>query len=212
MFRYADPMPQHHAFRRRAASLASLALVAFVACVVPVTEPVSAAPPPGSSGTASAPGGAQDIADEIRKQVRSKGKGRDAAQLLKAFGLDPSDPASTYLADAQVLDGLRRKPPLPAMSASKQNEALAEVYLSVRMQGKGVDQVEKELDRALEYATGKRPLHELNVPESERERNKACPHDRCTGTIRLQGRVMFGGKNYDQYSCPQGHETLLRVN
>lgn len=203
-------MDQHRTIRRRAATFASLALIAFLAGVAPV--PVPAAPPSKSSGAASAASGAQDIADEIRKQVRAKGKGRDAAQLLKAFGLDPADPASNYLDDAQVLNRLRSKPPLPAMNASQQNEALAEVYLSVRMQGKGVDQVEKELDRALEYATGKRPLHELNVPESQRDRNKACPHGRCPGTITLQGRVMFGGKNYDQYSCQSGHETLLRVN
>lgn len=205
-------MAQHCSIRRRAASLGSLALVACLASLAPATGAAPTAPPGKPSGTASSSSSAQEIADEIRKQVRSQGKGRDASQLLKAFGLDPSAPASTYLADAEVLDRLRHKPPLPAMSAAQQNVALAQVYLSVRMQGKGVDQVEKELDRALEYATGKRPLHELNVPESQRERNKACPHGRCTGTITLQGRVTFGGRNYDQYSCQSGHETLLKVN
>jgi hypothetical protein len=172
-----------------------------------------AAPPKRADGSSSSTTGSprriQALADAIRAEVRSH---KDAAQLLKAFSLDPSDPSSVYLADATIIDPMRSKAPLPALSESKQNETLAQIYVTARMKGKGPDQVAVELDQALQYATGQKPLHELNVPEGQRFPKGTCPHDRCANQMTLQGRVSMGLKAYDQFVCPAGHETLLRVN
>ncbi len=192
---------------------------AFVTCVCVCSMALGtahmvsgAAPPKRTDDSSSNPGSArrlQALADAIRAEVRSH---KDAAQLMKAFSLNPSDPASVYLADAALLDPMRSKPPLPALSESKQNETLAQIYVGARMKGKGVDQVAVELDQALQYATGQKPLHELNVPEGQRFPKGTCPHRRCAEQMTPSGRVLIGGKTYDQFGCPAGHETLLRVN
>ena len=171
-----------------------------------------AAPPKhadGNSSSSSSTRRIQALADAIRAEVRSH---KDAAQLLKAFSLDPSDPSSVYLADAAIIDPMRSKAPLPALSESKQNKTLAQIYVTARMKGKGPDQVAVELDQVLQYATGQKPLHELNVPEGQRFPKGTCPHGRCAELMVLQGRVSTGLKTYDQFVCPAGHETLLRVN
>ena len=171
-----------------------------------------AAPPKhadGNSSSSSSTRRVQALADAIRAEVRSH---KDAAKLLKAFSLDPSDPSSVYLADAAIIDPMRSKAPLPALSESKQNETLAQIYVTARMKGKGPDQVAVELDQVLQYATGQKPLHELNVPEGQRFPKGTCRHGRCAELMVLQGRVSMGLKTYDQFVCPAGHETLLRVN
>jgi hypothetical protein len=131
---------------------------------------------------------------------------------MKAFGLNGADPAESYIEDAKVLDPLRSKPPMPMVQAAKQADTLAELYVAARLEGKGAEAVEGKIDEMMKYATGKKPLHELNIPESERNRRKTCPHGRCTESMELQGRLISGAKSYDQYECSAGHETLLRVN
>jgi hypothetical protein len=140
--------------------------------------------------------------------ARDKGQ----ATLMKAYGLSGLDPAVTYADDAKVLDSLRSKPQLPMAPPDKQAETHAQIYLSARLDGKGVEAVEARLDEIMQYATGKKPLHGLNLPESERGKKKTCPHGRCSESMALEGRVMFGGKSYDQYECPAGHETHLKIN
>jgi hypothetical protein len=170
----------------------------------------NAAPP---SKTPSKIGsGVTQIAEAIRKRVKEQARVKGAQELMKAFGLNSADPTESYIEDAKVLDLLRSKPPMPMVQPAKQAEALADLYVAARLEGKGADAVEGKIDEMMKYATGKKPLHELNVPESERNRRKTCPHGRCTESMELQGRVSSGAKSYDQYECSAGHETLLRVN
>lgn len=131
---------------------------------------------------------------------------------MKSFGVDSSAPATAYLADAEILDQMRSKPPLPGVSEAKQNEMLAQLYLTARMKGKGPEQVAVELDEILKYATGQKPLHELNLPEGSRGVKDACPHARCSEKMSKQGSLSISTRKYDQYLCPSGHETLLRTN
>ena len=196
----------------RRLAVSSMAAVAFVVALASVvdTRPADAAPPVPQAAAADA--GAAQIAEAIRKRVKSQGRDKTAAEMMKMFGLNVSDPASAYMADAKVLDGLRNRAPLPALPAAKQAQTLAELYVASRMEGKGVAGVEAKLGEVMEYARGEKPLHELNLPPSERGRKKTCPHGACTEEFSRKGQVMLGGKNYDQYLCPAGHETLLRVN
>lgn len=203
-------MRQFHPLRWLAVS--SLAAVAFAAAVAFIVDARSADAAPAAPQAAAADNGAAQIADAIRKRVKSQGRDKTAAEMMKMFGLNVSDPASAYMADAKVLDGLRNRAPLPALPAAKQAQTLAELYVASRMEGKGVAGVEAKLGEAMEYARGEKPLHELNLPPSERGRKKICPHGTCTEEFSRKGQVMLGGKNYDQYLCPAGHETLLRVN
>lgn len=194
-------------------SLASVvgAIVATTVLVAGASPALAVAAPPSKAGSASSKG-ADQIAEAIRKKVKSMARDKGQATLMKGFGLNGSDPAAAYADDAKVLDCLRSKPPLPMVPPDKQAETLADLYFSARMEGKGVESVEARLDELMQYATGKKPLHELNVPESERNKKKTCPHGRCTESMAIEGRTIFGGKSYDQYACPAGHETLLRVN
>lgn len=195
----------------RRLAVSSMAAVAFVVALASVVDArlADAAPPVPQAAAADA--GAAQIAEAIRKRVKSQGRDKTAAEMMKMFGLNVSDPASAYMADAKVLDGLRNRAPLPALPAAKQAQTLAELYVASRMEGKGVAGVEAKLGEVMEYARGEKPLHELNLPPSERGRKKICPHGSCTEEFVRKGQVTVGTKNYDQYMCPAGHETLLRV-
>lgn len=187
-------------------SLSAVAVVAFVSVAVPGKPAIGAVL---TSSPAAA--GATQIAEAIRKAVKAQGRDKASAELMKMFGLKTSDPASAYMSDAQVLDGLRSKPPLPGLPAAKQAQMLAELYLAARMEGKGAGAVEGKLEEAMGYARGEKPLHELNAPPAERGGKETCPHPACNQSITRQGQVSVGSKTYDQYSCDAGHETLLRV-
>lgn len=189
--------------------MAAVALAAAAAIVVDVRPAHASAVPAHAAAAADGP---TQIAEAIRKRVKSQGRDKTAAEMMKMFGLNVSDPASAYMADAKVLEELRSRPLLAALPAPKQAQTLAELYVASRMEGKGVGGVEAKLGEAMEYARGEKPLHELNLPPSERGRKKTCPHGACTEEFSRKGQVMLGGKNYDQYLCPAGHETLLRVN
>jgi hypothetical protein len=78
------------------------------------------------------------------------------------------------------------------------------------MQGKGVGSVGAELDELMKYATGQKPLHELNGQPMAPAKGD-CPHGGCTLQMRKLGQVMCGSSTYDRYGCPNNHETLLRV-
>jgi hypothetical protein len=187
-----------------------LALILAVATLAPApATAVAASAPPAPSGAKAASPRVANLAAAIRAEIKSK-SGGGGAQLFKAYGIDPGAPASAYLADAEILDGYRSHPPLPAMPEAQQNQALAQVYLKVRMQGKDVSAVGAELDEVMKYATGQKPLHELNgqpMPAAKGD----CPHGACTLQMRKAGQVMCGNSTYDRYTCPNKHETLLRV-
>lgn len=189
-----------------ASSLAAVAVVALITISVPAGPAVGA-----SSASSAVADGATQIAEAIRKAVKAQGRDKTSAELMKMFGLKTSDPASAYMADAQVLDGLRAKPPLPGLPAAKQAQMLAELYLAARMEGKGAGAVEGKLEEAMGYARGEKPLHELNAPPADRGGKETCPHPACNQPIARQGQVSVGSKTYDQYACDAGHETLLRV-
>jgi hypothetical protein len=188
--------------------------IVFLVLTSIALEPVHAtsaatSAPPSSSGSKSASARISGLASAIRSEIRSK-SGGGGAQLLKAYGIDPSAPASAYMADAETLDGYRSRPPLPGMNESQQNQALAQIYLKVRMQGKGVDAVGAELDEVMKYATGQKPLHELNGQPTPTAKGD-CPHGGCSLQMRKAGQVMCGSSKYDRYTCPNKHETLLGV-
>ena len=177
--------------------------------LMPPAVAMASAAPPVRSGDSPANPRVTKLAAAIRAEISSKARG-DGALLFKAFGIDPSAPASAYLADAGALDAYRSHPPLPAMSEAQQNQALAQIYLKVRMQGKDMGAVGAELDEVMKYATGEKPLHELNgqpMPAAKGE----CPHGGCKAQMRKSGQVMCGSSTYDRYTCPNNHETLLRV-
>jgi hypothetical protein len=187
-----------------------LAFMLALATVAPAPAIAVAAPaPPAPSGTKAVSPRVANLAAAIRAEIKSK-SGGGGAQLFKAFGIDPGAPASAYLADAEILDGHRSHPPLPAMSEAQQNQALAQVYLKVRMQGKGVGAVGAELDELMKYATGQKPLHELNGQPMAPAKGD-CPHGGCALQMRKLGQVMCGSSTYDRFGCPNNHETLLRV-
>ena len=195
---------------RLSSGVVILASILAVATLAPAPAiAVSASAPPAPSGAKAASPRVANLAAAIRSEIKSKSSG-GGAQLFKAYGIDPGAPASAYLADAEILDGHRSHPPLPAMSEAQQNQALAQVYLKVRMQGKGVGAVGAELDELMKYATGQKPLHELNGQPMAPAKGD-CPHGGCTLQMRKLGQVMCGSSTYDRYGCPNNHETLLRV-
>jgi hypothetical protein len=177
--------------------------------VVPPAVAMTAVAPPARSDDTSANPRISKLAAAIRAEISSKARG-NGALIFKAYGIDPSAPASAYLADAATLDAYRSHPPLPAMPEAQQNQALAQIYLKVRMQGKDIGAVGAELDEVMKYATGEKPLHELNgqpMPAAKGD----CPHGTCKAQMRKVGQVMCGSNTYDRYTCPNNHETLLRV-
>ena len=194
-------------FPRPSSGVVILASMLAVATLAPA--PAIAVAPPAPSGAKAASPRVANLAAAIRAEIKSK-SGGGGAQLFKAFGIDPGAPASAYLADAEILDGHRSHPPLPAMSEAQQNQALAQVYLKVRMQGKGVGAVGAELDELMKYATGQKPLHELNGQPMAPAKGD-CPHGGCALQMRKLGQVMCGSSTYDRFGCPNNHETLLRV-
>jgi hypothetical protein len=194
-------------FPRLSSGVVILASMLAVATLAPA--PAIAVAPPAPSGAKAASPRVANLAAAIRAEIKSK-SGGGGAQLFKAFGIDPGAPASAYLADAEILDGHRSHPPLPAMSEAQQNQALAQVYLKVRMQGKGVGAVGAELDELMKYATGQKPLHELNGQPMAPAKGD-CPHGGCALQMRKLGQVMCGSSTYDRFGCPNNHETLLRV-
>ena len=203
-------MNMKHSLRAVIATLTLAIAIPAVATLAPAPAiAVSASAPPAPSGAKAASPRVANLAAAIRSEINSKSSG-GGAQLFKAYGIDPGAPASAYLADAEILDGYRSHPPLPAMPEAQQNQALAQVYLKVRMQGKDVSAVGAELDEVMKYATGQKPLHELNgqpMPAAKGD----CPHGGCTLQMRKAGQVMCGNSTYDRYTCPNKHETLLRV-
>ena len=171
-------------FPRLSSGVVILASMLAVATLAPA--PAIAVAPPAPSGAKAASPRVANLAAAIRAEIKSK-SGGGGAQLFKAFGIDPGAPASAYLADAEILDGHRSHPPLPAMSEAQQNQALAQVYLKVRMQGKGVGAVGAELDELMKYATGQKPLHELNgqpMPAPRATARTAAAPCRCARRAR----------------------------
>jgi hypothetical protein len=83
------------------------------------------------------------------------------------------------------------------VSEAQQNQALVQVFLKVRMQGKDVVAVGEELEEVMKYATGLKLPHELNsqlLPAASGD----CPNGSYTLPTRKVGQVMCGSNTYDR--------------